>query len=76
MIVFPDVCKDCVPPKRNPHCHGTCKEYKDAKAAHEAKLAQAQKESRGRIDALDIADDTNTKIKKKHNDRRRWRWWK
>lgn len=42
-----DVCKNCVPPKRNPKCHGTCKEYLDAKAELEEKkeAARKQKES-------------------------------
>ena len=32
-------CNGCVPPKRNPYCHGTCEEYKKEKARHEAELA-------------------------------------
>lgn len=28
-------CKDCVPPKRHPSCHATCKEYIDEKAQFE-----------------------------------------
>ena len=29
---FPNCCKDCKPPKRNPHCHSYCAEYLTAKA--------------------------------------------
>lgn len=36
MAYFPQSCKGCVPPKRHLHCHSTCKEYLDAKAAHDA----------------------------------------
>ena len=28
-------CNGCVPPKRNPYCHGTCPEYEKAKAKHD-----------------------------------------
>ena len=30
-----ECCMECKPPKRQPGCHGTCKEYKDARAAYD-----------------------------------------
>lgn len=29
-------CNGCVPPKRNPTCHGSCPDYIREKAAHDA----------------------------------------
>lgn len=36
-------CKGCVPPKRNPHCHGTCPEYLAEKAAYEELRTEANR---------------------------------
>lgn len=36
-----DCCNGCVAPKRHIGCHGTCKEYKAAKAAYEQAKANA-----------------------------------
>ena len=36
-------CRGCVPPKRNPHCHGTCPEYLAEKAAYEEKRKEANR---------------------------------
>ena len=44
-VRFPDVCKDCKPPKRSSTCHGTCQEYKDAKAEFEVE-ANKEREAR------------------------------
>lgn len=30
-------CNGCVPPKRNPYCHGTCPDYIREKAENDAK---------------------------------------
>ena len=30
-------CKDCVPPKRDPYCHGTCPDYIREKAESDAR---------------------------------------
>ena len=35
-INFPEVCRDCRPPKRSSHCHASCKDYLDAKAKFDA----------------------------------------
>lgn len=40
MAFFPSVCHACKPPKRNPHCHATCKEYLEVKAEHDATTAK------------------------------------
>lgn len=36
-------CKGCVPPKRNPTCHGTCPDYIKEKAKHDAETAEDYK---------------------------------
>ena len=38
-------CNGCVPPKRTPTCHfdGSCMKYIEAKAKHDAEMAQARK---------------------------------
>ena len=38
-------CRGCVPPKRNPYCHGNCPEYVKEKAAYEARKAEVDKEN-------------------------------
>lgn len=38
-------CNGCVPPKRNPHCHSTCPEYKEQKAKHDEEKAEYFKKS-------------------------------
>lgn len=30
-----ECCRWCVPPKRNPYCHGSCPEYAEARAKHD-----------------------------------------
>lgn len=37
-------CKDCVPPKRHPGCHGTCDEYLNEKAERERLKDKAREE--------------------------------
>ena len=37
-------CNGCVPPKRNPYCHGYCPEYATEKAQDEAEKAEAKKQ--------------------------------
>lgn len=32
-----ECCHHCIAPKRHPGCHGTCPEYKEARAEHDAK---------------------------------------
>ena len=60
-----DTCLYCVPPKRTPWCHATCKEYLDAKAEHEAKKNQVIENQR--VDKLmdSVWADAIIKIKKK-----------
>ena len=37
-------CKDCVPPKRHPGCHGTCPEYLGEKEAYDVQMKEYRKE--------------------------------
>lgn len=39
-------CNGCLPPKRNPWCHGSCPEYAEEKAAHD-KLKAAADQKKG-----------------------------
>lgn len=39
-------CKGCVPPKRNPWCHGCCPEYLKEKAQHDEKKAEEDRRKR------------------------------
>lgn len=40
-------CNGCVPPKRTPTCHfdGTCQEYLEQKATHDAQMAQIKQDN-------------------------------
>lgn len=40
MIPFPDVCRDCIPPRRCLNCHSCCPDYLEAKAKHDAEAAE------------------------------------
>lgn len=51
MAYFPDVCKDCKPPKRKLNCHSTCKDYLDAKAEHAANTIKERKAKMAAQDA-------------------------
>lgn len=54
MARFPDVCKNCVAPKRHMNCHANCKEYLDAKVEHEALTAHERKEKMADEDAKSV----------------------
>ncbi len=43
MTVAIKCCNGCVPPKRNPWCHGTCPEYADEKAQNDMEKAAANR---------------------------------
>lgn len=44
-VVFPDVCRDCKPPKRNAYCHMECWAYLKAKEEFD-KEANAERAAR------------------------------
>ena len=60
-------CRYCVPPKRNPYCHGSCPEYLKEKAEHEAKKEAdyAKRKIRG-----DLITQRNAAVNKAF---KRWR---
>ena len=39
-------CNGCVPPKRNPTCHGICPDYIKEKAEHDARMEEDYKRRR------------------------------
>ena len=39
-------CNGCVPPKRNPTCHGSCPDYIKEKAEHDARMEEDYKRRR------------------------------
>lgn len=39
-----ECCQTCVAPKRHPGCHGTCDEYKKARAKYDADMAIKNKD--------------------------------
>lgn len=45
-------CNGCVPPKRNPYCHGTCPEYLKEKAEYDQKKAEQDRERDARCGLL------------------------
>lgn len=55
MVRFPDICKDCTPPRRNAHCHATCPEYLAAKEEHERKAKEDRKRRNAERDADAVA---------------------
>ena len=48
-------CNGCVPPKRNPTCHGSCPDYIKEKAVNDALLAE---ENRKRSIKQGLKDET------------------
>lgn len=70
MYIF--CCKDCVPPKRTPHCHSTCEDYIREKAEHDKKKAEldAKKYAAWSVQEYEIA--TAQKLRRRYyNSRRR-----
>lgn len=64
-------CHGCIAPKRHPGCHGTCPEYLQEKAVHDAKMEEDYKQRKlqhnlyqQRNDAVYRAD----KGKRKHKE--------
>ena len=53
MAYFKQVCKDCT--KRKLRCHGTCKEYLEAKAEHEILLEKERAARKADLEARDAA---------------------
>lgn len=43
-MIFFECCYKCVPPKRYPGCHASCKEYLDERKRHDAVVALQKKE--------------------------------
>lgn len=60
-------CKNCVPPKRYPGCHGTCPEYLAQKAEYD-KLKEIH--NREQQTKIGIYIDRNTKVYKAMQHRR------
>ena len=63
-----DVCKDCVPPKRSPRCHGVCKNYLDAKGELEEKKARAYEQKMRDRDFNDFRHEGLEKAMKHRRD--------
>ena len=76
LILFSSCCDGCVPPKRTSDCHCTCKEYKDAKAEHEARLEAERKKIKGEVDAYAVLKKGKEKVSKKTHDRMNCKWRK
>jgi len=51
VILFPDVCKDCRPPKRSVHCHAHCPDYLSAKDDHAVRAQEERKAKKAENDA-------------------------
>jgi len=53
VILFPEVCRFCTPPKRCADCHAWCPDYLAAKAEHEArtKADRARRQAQRDADA-------------------------
>ena len=60
-------CKNCVPPKRYPGCHGTCPEYLEQKAEYDRLKEIHDREKQVN---LGIYIDRNTKVYKAMQSRR------
>ena len=68
MAKFP--CKGCVPPKRHPACHDTCKEYLDAKALdQQRKDADRGKKDAARYTVENMIKNYDRNVKKKRSGR-------
>lgn len=67
---FPDVCKDCKPPERNPDCHSYCEKYLTAKAKHEAENERIKEETKGGYDAWNLRRESIEKTKREAHDRK------
>ena len=63
-----DVCLKCVPPKRHSGCHGTCKEYLDAKAELEEKKEAARKQLQYEMDFEAFRNEGLKKAMKRRKD--------
>ena len=57
-------CKECVPPKRHPGCHGKCPEYQAEKEERE-KLKEAIRSERLKESAIDGYEVSRTRERKK-----------
>ena len=51
VVLFPDVCKDCKPPKRSAYCHADCPDYTGAKDEHAIKVEKERKAKKAENDA-------------------------
>ena len=45
-------CNGCVPPKRNPYCHGICPEYIAQKEKHDQEKAEQDRKRDAKADLL------------------------
>ena len=61
-------CNGCVPPKRNPYCHGYCPEYAGEKAADDAEKADYKK---NQAISNGIYSSRSAKVNKAYRRRRR-----
>ena len=61
-------CNGCVPPKRNPYCHGSCPEYLAEKAEYDRQ--KAAYDEKQRIDNA-IYSNRSVKVEKAIKRRRR-----
>lgn len=64
-----DCCRYCPPEKRYPGCGGSCPDYKEAKAAHDAKN-QAQREAKIKERAVCYVQYNSMRLAKQDNVRR------
>ena len=64
-----DCCKDCLPPKRNAWCHGTCKEYLDDKARHDAEYKMVRQLRAKEDDFVGFKAQTSEAIKRRNGKR-------
>jgi hypothetical protein len=60
-------CKDCVAPKRQPGCHGSCPEYISEKAEHDRIKAEHDKQ---RDISVGICGERSKKVYNAMKDRR------
>ena len=61
-------CYGCVPPKRTPTCHGSCKEYAEQKAAHDA---EREREIKKKIIDNEIYSQRGCAVAKAYRKRKR-----
>lgn len=63
-------CRYCVPPKRHPACHDTCKEFRDAKALEqERKNAERGRKEATQYTMENMMKTNNFNVKKKREGR-------